>query len=427
MFSKQTAEVNAKTEVEPNPRDNPEQATPEKAKTKAKTDPSSLVRQVTLTKVADVPVANKTLDEEYETCSSLKEMAEEKFDHPLVDAGAMGVKLDDDATDATHKFFASPDNAFISAAVTAFSEHFPLAIHPGHVCLLILQAFARDVSKNSEALRSTLVTHQGKKALTVHADHFVLGEANDWASIVTSEGSNNLLAQIRTCLVDGVFERIVPELSDTTEIDRVISGIAVMETFQVYVSYGVSTCCGFPEIVMRGTLDDWVAVRTYGQSILGLCSDELREKWTGALMALLDKFVTEYTNALLHTQPPDGMFWNCMCKRGAARMSGQNDYYSGWLNILFPYRRLENTFNKYSFEPYSPTAVYTRGQDVNDFPDGLSVAPVDWNYHGTKISLSFHSGFLGIQQNTKDKVVSPVVGWGIVNPESPKKTSHEEW
>ena len=73
-------------------------------------------------------------------------------------------------------------NGFVSAAVAAFANHFPLQLRPQHIHLLILQAIAQHVDSQPEALRSKWVKHADKTELVVQRDHFVLGSANDWST-----------------------------------------------------------------------------------------------------------------------------------------------------------------------------------------------------------------------------------------------------
>ena len=73
-------------------------------------------------------------------------------------------------------------HGFVSAAVAAFANHFPLQLRPQHIHLLILQGIAFHVDSQPESLRSKWVKHADKKELVVQRDHFVLGSANDWST-----------------------------------------------------------------------------------------------------------------------------------------------------------------------------------------------------------------------------------------------------
>ena len=74
----------------------------------------------------------------------------------LVDAGGhMKIRQHDAAITFGHR------NGFISAVTNAFAHHYPLSLGPQHIWLCILQATAKHVELNAEAVRSKWVTHQG--------------------------------------------------------------------------------------------------------------------------------------------------------------------------------------------------------------------------------------------------------------------------
>ena len=78
----------------------------------------------------------------------------------LVDAG--GVMPHDPSEEGIEGWH---PHGFIAAAVSAFANHYPLALRPQHFWLMILQAIATHVELNAEELRSKWVAHEGKKEL----------------------------------------------------------------------------------------------------------------------------------------------------------------------------------------------------------------------------------------------------------------------
>merc|ERR1712083_711632 len=111
-------------------------------------------------------------------------------------------------------------------------------------------------------------------------------------------------------------------------------------------------------------------------------------------------------------------------------------WFNGWINILFPYIR--EKWNVY-LEPYSSDNGYVKegreekyygvppdgvpgtefcrtrvpGPDIEDFPNGLSAAPVEWDYLGDTIQLKFKAGFVGAEQEKATGIVKPLVGWFV--------------
>merc|ERR1712107_451748 len=54
-----------------------------------------------------------------------------------------------------------------------------------------------------------------------------------------------------------------------------------------------------------------------------------------------------------------------------------------------------------------------QGPDCADFPSGLAVAPVLWDYLDQKLQFQFKAGFVGAKQDPDTGVVKPEVGWFI--------------
>jgi len=117
-----------------------------------------------------------------------------------------------------------------------------------------------------------------------------------------------------------------------------------------------------------------------------------------------------------------------MVKRGGTSGSGARTWFSGWVNILFPYI---NRRPNWWAVPYSDLNGYVKegrsgghygmnappgadGPDCADFPNGLAEAQVVWEYHGSQMDLKFKAGFIGACQDSKTMVVRPRVGWFIV-------------
>jgi hypothetical protein len=278
----------------------------------------------------------------------LRGMARGKLVDP---GGVMPVAADATALAPIHP------NGFVSAAVAAFANHFPLQLRPQHIHLLILQAIAEHVGKQPEALRSKWVKHEGKMELNVQRDHFVLGSANDWATVI-SEGDDSFGAQILAHVVEELPAQLNPPLSGTTPTERIAGAVTVMDICKHYFSYKVSTMCGFPSVVLSGSLDDWQLLRRNTEALLeDRCDPEFAERWGAALLQLLDKFAEEYAaGAEPDPRPADERFWNSMCKRGGIEGSGAYSWFSGWINIFFPYipKKVRNIF----CVPYSASNDY---------------------------------------------------------------------
>jgi hypothetical protein len=365
-------------------------------------------------------------------------------DHAFSSSGSIGSKNNEQQQ---HLFFhfgrtsQRKGHGFIQAAVTAFSEHYPFVMRPQHIWILILQVVAEHVNQNSAALKSKWIATPGNATitLTVVKDSFALGKPNDWASVIFSEekgNKNNFLNQIRSHTVEGAFEDMMLPLSGTTAIEKVSMGITVMSALQAYFKYRVVTSCGFPYIIMEGTLEDWQMIRKKAKELIQTrCLSSFAEKWLPALLSILDKFVSEYENAATSTKTVDATFWNSMVKRGATSGSGAISYFSGWINVFFPY--LTSRYvkeNRFAFVPYDAETFAavnnnsrnsrssSSGPDVNFFPEGMSMAPVTWSYFNRDIPLEFKSGFICAKQDPITKAITPELGWYIMRTTDARET-----
>jgi len=341
-----------------------------------------------------------------------------------------------------------PANAWMTAALRAWSQHHPLEIRPDHTWLLILQALTTHIENNAEALRSKYVMHEGKKELLVHCDHFVKGGNNDWSWCI-----DQFSGQIDQNVTENAGEVLRQAYTTTTPVTSIATKVTVMDSLKKYFSYRMSTRCGFPYIRLAGTEEDWVRLRQNAERLLTeLTTPDFAKWWGPALFDVLDRFVGAYRKAAAGTplDESEQFFWNSMIKRGAVHGSGGYSFFAGWFNIFFPFT--DGSRNRYC-EPYREDAAYVqeqladgmkskkeepdlsklserereqmrwqmrrggrmRGGDINDYPSAISAAPVKWSYYSKTYPMEFRSGFVGVKQDAKDGCLSPVVGWWIVD------------
>jgi hypothetical protein len=327
-------------------------------------------------------------------------------------------------------------HGFIEAVVAAFSNHYPLALRPQHIWLLILQAVAVNVTENVEELRSKWVPHEGKKELIVLRNEFRFGKRNDWAGVILEDcRGDSFMNQIESCCIEGAYEDLMIDFSETNMIEKISMGITVMDTLQHYFKYIVRTRCGFPYILLEGDEEDWRILRDKAERLItNRCTESFATKWLPSLLPLLEKFYAEYVQA--HNDALiDYQFWQSMCKRGGQRGSGGYNWLNGWFNILFPYLKTHQ-WNSFC-TAYSPSADYVLegiqsapnmseivGVNESGLPCGISTAPVVWDYFGKEIPLTFHAGFICAKQDPTSFIITPHIGWYIVQrDEQPKSHS----
>jgi len=319
-------------------------------------------------------------------------------------------------------------HGFIAAATAAFANHYPLAVRPQHFWMMILQATAVHVGKHAEEIRTNWVSHEGKKELVVRCDEFCLGGKNNWASVVDGK-PDCFSAQIDRNIVEGLASELSPAFSHTSCEENIALKITVMDITKSFFSFKCLTMCGFPSVIMEGTLDDWTLLRKNAELlIMKRCEQTFATKWCASLLPLLDILVKEYGKGEAK-EAPDEPFWNSMCKRGGTSGSGARTWFNGWINIFFPY--IMEAENRYMV-PYSGDNGYVKegrdggryamgapqgvqGPDCEDFPGGLAAAPALWDYNGAEMKLKFKAGFVGAEQDSATGVIRPTIGWFIAH------------
>ncbi len=314
-------------------------------------------------------------------------------------------------------------HGFIAAVTAAFANHYPLILRPQHFWLLISQAVATHIDLNTETVRKNWVAHEGQMTLRVSCDALSLGSSgNNWASVVSGK-PDSFAAQIAANTVEAAAKALFPRFSGTTAAEDISQKVVVMGICKKFFSYRCCTSCGFPQITLEGTIEDWQLLREAAERLLTRCEQGFATEWASSLLPVLDKLVAARRGAEI-----DALFWNSMCKRGGTTGSGAKTWFNGWINIFFPYvDRCGWRPNDYC-ERYSPTNRYVVpvsnemdehtgrlavGPDCLDFGSGMTQAPVIWEYYGQKIPLDLNAGFTGATQDPETLEITPHVSWFI--------------
>ncbi len=326
----------------------------------------------------------------------------------------------------------STGNAFIDAITTAFANHYPLLLKPDHFWLMVVQGVAIHTNKHAEELRSNWVAHEGKKTLTVQRDNFVLGAANDWAGVVAE-----FEKQIRANTVAGAVDMLTPSFSTTTFNETVAAQVAVMDVLQSYFDYRVKTKCGFREITLAGTKEDWQQLAARSVNLVKTkCLPELAKVWAPALESVYERILATFEGQV------DVKFWQSFCKRGGKLGSGGCTWLNGWFNVFLPYgmkspnhccrpydakdRFVQTGLKEDWFGMDRKVPSDAQGLEMCEIPTGLSVAPVEWEYLGNSIPLQFKAGFIGVTQDPETRYISTEVGWMVVEAPTVKEQPVEE-
>jgi len=321
----------------------------------------------------------------------------------------------------------------VKAVHAAFYGHHPLILSPDMIWLTIAQGLANHVDQNAEKLRMKFVRHKGKKELLIVRPNFVKGsDKNDWEGVFPEFSD-----LIKANTVAGTVDLIECDFSTTGPVEKVVSHITLMDTVQHYFSYTMMCGCGFPEITLTGTVEDWEKIRSKAEN---LKKYDL-EWWLSALLPALDQFV----NAAKGN--PDLHFWRSLCHIDVGLSFSEYKPVTGWIQVFYPYLiKPDYVFHRYEeknngdskrvlqkngyLENYLKTFkkpvdvasfqewenVTKSGVKLELFPPSLSSAPFAYKDEmtGKKHSMAFMGGITAIVQHTNG-AIEPKFGWAVMD------------
>eukprot|EP01084_Bolivina_argentea_P038461 71099_1 len=204
-----------------------------------------------------------------------------------------------------------------------------------------------------------------------------------------------------------------------------------MSTCKNYFEYKMRRCiCGFPEITLDGTINDWILLKTKVETLLSKkVTKKFGIQWSKSLIPILDRFIAAFKGDI------SMVFWNSMIYKGqwsywktsgaygrGGKVKAYKKFISGWINIFFPFVGKKNYENQWAFMPYSGDknaneqykGKSSLGPEPKEFPNGTASAPVLWKYgYRTTYKLDFVAGFMGYEQDKQTLQLKPVIGWYI--------------
>ena len=290
-------------------------------------------------------------------------------------------------------------NPFLATVAAAYNEHYPLVLSPDHIWLCIAQGFANHVVANAEPLRDKFVQHQGKALIVIEEDSFVKGSPdNDW------QGTFGKFSDAIAKSIGKTRDLVVSDFSTTGPVERAASEVVLMDAMSPYFEYMVRTLCGFPEVTLLGTVEDWRSIRA---RVAALAEYDLGW-WTSLLLPVLDRIVETAEGS------PNLTFWRSMYQQGGG--SG-GPFVNGWVNVLFPYvlgrGGTVNTRNSKMCTWDEDRDFLLHGLNPDSFGAGVSKVAFKWDYHGAILDMDFLAGFVGIDLDPATNALRPAIGWGV--------------
>jgi hypothetical protein len=221
----------------------------------------------------------------------------------------------------SHTLNGKTRNNIVNAFLTAYNCHVPLVLRADDILLAISQVVTTYVNQNSEALRSKLVSHDGKKSLTVMLPRPDWSQfISEMAKLVDANSSTELSKLLRS------------SFTTTTPVARTVSDLAVMSTFKAYFEYTFILCCGIPSVILEGSVDDWTELRERYKAI----KRELPglQWWYKFFDRVLDLLVDCKVRGFATSE--DRLVWQ-KCITLQPQGSGGGRLLCGWVHLFTPF------------------------------------------------------------------------------------------
>lgn len=311
------------------------------------------------------------------------------------------------------------DHALLSAMRSAFYEHLPLRLSPDAIWLTLARGFALHVNLHAEALRHRFVRHAGKEKLVVVRPDFFPGMDNPW-----EEAFSAFAGQI-DAHTGGASSLLEADFSTSGPLERAVSHLMAMETFQAYFEYIMMAGCGIPAITLTGTEADWLALRSKASRF----ADYGLETWIAALDPVLAEFERAKRGEV------DADFWRSMFRY---RSGSGPAVMTGWANVLFPYvkdrhgheeRLIANPYLGDWRRRFEVDAAQSgldlwnspQGTGIGAFPACTTSVPLKIVWGDVETDTILVGGLVGVSQSPDDRSVSAECGWVIAyaGPEDP--------
>jgi hypothetical protein len=305
-------------------------------------------------------------------------------------------------SDISSKAIYPADNGFVRAAITAYNQHHHLILRPEDIWFSILTQFSLYVNANSEILRSTFVSHEGKKELvlvTVGTIHTF-----DWSVFATQ--MTKLLSQ--NINDPDLRAWILPSFSTTTPTDTVTASIIMMGTLQKYFEYCCMMMCGIPTVTLLGTKEDWQNILSRLPKLATFGSEPAL--FGKLLTPVLEHFIASFDNP---TSEETVSFWSRICHENHG---GSGDpQLSGWLTAFMFWTEK----GKSLCERWTKNNYYSRasGCDLNgvqyhrvgmsEIPSGSCSVPVIVDDNGTMYDTLMVAGSVGVEVSASGGEVAP--------------------
>lgn len=225
------------------------------------------------------------------------------------------------------------ENAFVATVYKAYCEHYPLEFSVEDVWVAIAQGVSIHLNENAEKYRQLMVSHEGKKTLTLAIDSLRIpdsarpkGGNKSVPAIAWPEAVRQMGLLIRDDMKTDMATLITTPFSNTTPVEQAVFDCTLMDSVKSYYDYRFSLCCGIPSVTLRGSPADFQQVIDRTNQLRTIFTDF--HWWLDALVPHLQQLKASAEGK------PDIDWWQKVCHR----VGGGSDIsmLAGWLADFVP-------------------------------------------------------------------------------------------
>lgn len=269
--------------------------------------------------------------------------------------------------------FEKVEHLFYETMVRAYSDHYPVSLRPEVIWHLIAHEMGVYTNQNKDVCAAFFTdTPDKKKKLEIFVDFDQPIEV----SLL------RFRQEFEPNIASNVLQAFLPKFTTTDIEAETATLLTFMDTVSPWYEYsGFGVACGFPKILLEGTVEDWKLLHA---SVTRL--HEMFEGFRPFLANLVD--VVARIVATIETGDVDPDFWSSMFRYKGG--SGQS-FISGWLSSFIAYTRGEPPELRTSFEWGEKGGV-----DMDSLRDGVNFADMPVTYgDGSVANWVLTSGILG--------------------------------
>lgn len=294
-----------------------------------------------------------------------------------------------------------PTSIFFQTVHYCFANHHALMISPEVLFYMVSNEIATHVKLNPEANRHLFTTSAEREIIRVEDDTLVLGEPSQWNRTIPM-----FEEALRDRIPSDLMDVLLAKFSTSTEVTNITSLISFMDAASPYYDFRVRTKCGIPQVVLRGTPDDYTNLYMVVETLSGAFSG--LEAFFNRLIPTLKK-LAEQANP---ENPVDNEWWTSLYKYHSGSGS---QVWNGWISDFVAHTTdadknlVPRDFTKQSWGARDEFGVIQVGETSTH----VSNVNFLWEYLGREIPMKFVAGILDLQ--VVDGALCPALSYAVVH------------